>query len=237
MGSMFFKRNSSTILTCLGAVGVIATTILAVKATPKAVKALEQAKEEKGEELTKVEKVKVAAPAYVPTAAVGVSTIACIFGANVLNKRQQASLMGAYALLNTSYKEYKKKTNEVFGDNADRRIEEAIATSKKVFETVEKGKELFFDNFSMRFFSSTREKVYKAEVLINELLETRGMALLSEYYAAIGLPCSPGDYELGWSRSSGFAYGYDSIQFEYEKSNEFTCIVMMTEPTPDYYLY
>ena len=47
----FLKRNSSTILTCVGAVGVVATTVTAVRATPKAMRLIEQGKEEKGAEL------------------------------------------------------------------------------------------------------------------------------------------------------------------------------------------
>ena len=52
---MFLKSNSSTILTCIGGVGVVATVVTAVKATPKALIRIEEAKEEKGEELTKKE--------------------------------------------------------------------------------------------------------------------------------------------------------------------------------------
>ena len=83
--SAFFKRNASTILTCVGGVGVIATAVLAVKATPKAYERIEKAKKEKGEELTKFETVKAAAHSYIPTVAVGVGTLVCIFGANALN--------------------------------------------------------------------------------------------------------------------------------------------------------
>ena len=46
---IFLKKHSSTILTCLGAVGVIATAVTAVKETPKAIKLLE----EKGYSVTK----------------------------------------------------------------------------------------------------------------------------------------------------------------------------------------
>ena len=80
----FLKRNSSTILTVIGATGMVATTVLAVSATPKVMRLLEEAEKEKGEELTMLETVCTAAPSYIPAAAVGVSTIACIFGANVL---------------------------------------------------------------------------------------------------------------------------------------------------------
>ena len=98
---LFFKRNGSFILTCIGAVGVVATSVTAVKATPKAIKLIEKREQEKGEKLTVLETIKVAGPAYIPSLAIGVSTIACIFGANGLNKKQQASIMRAYALLDT----------------------------------------------------------------------------------------------------------------------------------------
>ena len=107
--------NSSTILTCVGAVGVAATATMAVKATPKAIALLEEAREEKGEELTKLEVIDVTAPVYIPAAIAGFSTIACIFGANILNKRSQAALMSAYALLDNSYKEYMRKSEELYG--------------------------------------------------------------------------------------------------------------------------
>lgn len=238
MGKLFWKKNSSAILTCIGAAGVVATTVLAVKATPKAMRLLEEAQKEKGEELTTVEVIKTAAPAYVPAAAAGVGTLACIFGANALNKRQQASLMSAYALLNTSYKEYKKHANQVFGDNASRQIEEAVAISNGVIKKVEDSKNLFFDSFSMQFYNSTIEDVRKAEQEINDSLEKRGWVSLTEYYNLVGMPCTRADDELGWSTGAGYAYGYNRIKFEYEDGpNGSTIVVLVTEPTPDYYLY
>ena len=119
---LFLKRNAPTILTCMGGVGVVATTVMAVKATPKALTLLEEAKEEKGEVLTELEVVKTIAPCYIPTILMGAATISCIFGANILNKRQQASLASAYALLSTSYKEYKDKVEEMMGEGANEQI-------------------------------------------------------------------------------------------------------------------
>ena len=126
----FIKRNAPTILTCLGAVGVVATTVMAVKETPKVLTLLEDAKEKKGEDLTKLEKFKIAGPVYVPSVITGVATIACIFGSNVISKNQQATLMSAYALLDNSYKEYKKKTDELYGEDAGRQIRGEIAKDK-----------------------------------------------------------------------------------------------------------
>lgn len=105
------KKASPTILTCIGAAGVVATAALAVKATPKAdslIKA-DSRRNHDGDPYaaTKLEAVKSCWKCYIPAAATGVATIICIFGANTLNKKQQASLASAYALVNRSYSDYK----------------------------------------------------------------------------------------------------------------------------------
>ena len=97
-----FKKATPTILTCISAAGVVVTVVLAVKATPKALKCIEKEKEaknaENGENLTRMETITACWRCYIPAAATGIATIGCIFGANALNRRQQASLVSAYAL-------------------------------------------------------------------------------------------------------------------------------------------
>ena len=132
----FIKRNSSTILTCIGGIGVVATSVMTAKATTKVSFLLKQAEEKKGDNLTKKETFNVAAPSYIPPILIGVSTIACIFGANALNKRQQASMISAYALLENSYKEYKRKVKDVYGEEAEKDVRVEIAKDK--FEGVER---------------------------------------------------------------------------------------------------
>ena len=151
---------SPTILTCVGAIGVIGTAVMAVKATPKAVELLEQATEEKGEDLTKLEIVDVAGPVYIPSIIMGTATIACIFGANILNKKSQAALMSAYALLDNSYKEYMKKSEELYGQEAGAHIKEELA--KENYEegiVVPREEELFFDFKTLQYFHATMDEV------------------------------------------------------------------------------
>lgn len=110
------KKASPTILTCIGAAGVVATAVLAVKATPKAdslIKA-DSRRNHDGDPYaaTKLEAVKSCWKCYIPAAATGVATIICIFGANTLNKKQQASLASAYALVNRSYSDYKHSRSD-----------------------------------------------------------------------------------------------------------------------------
>lgn len=247
----FLRRNSSTILTCVGAVGVVATAVMAVKATPKALMLIEEAKAEKGEELTKMEKVKVAGPSYIPTIITGAATLACIFGSNVISKHQQATLMSAYALLDSSYKEYKNKVDELYGEEAGKRVREEIAKDKYAGDdvSVEDSKELFYDFYSGRYFESTKEDVLMAQYEINRAMVVNYAASLNEFYELLGIPTRPEYEDIGWAWGQiEEMYWHPWIEFDHEKmiiddesdghgGLECTIIHMPMEPVMGYLEY
>lgn len=217
----FIKQNASTILTCIGATGVVATAVMVAKETPKALSLLEDAKEKKGEDLTKWEKVKIAGPAYIQSIITGAATIACIFGSNIINKRHQASLMSAYALLDSSYIEYKKKTDELYGEEAGKHIREKIAKDKYTgdINLSDNDKELFFDFYSGRYFESTKEAVMWAQYETNRAIFVNGAVCLNEYYELIGLEQKPEYENIGWSCGQiEEIYGHPWIEFDYEET-------------------
>lgn len=219
---LFLKRNASTILTCVGAVGVVGTTVLAVKATPKAVALLEKAKEQKGEDLTPLETIQIAAPSYIPAVVSGVATIACIFSANVLNKRQQAALMGAYALLDNSYKEYKAKVEELYGSEAGAHVRAEIAKGhidEADIPEEDDGKLLFFDDFSGRYFRATIETVQKAEYNLNRSISTRDYAYLNEFYCDLDLEPLEIGWAYGWTKAINLERHWQEwVDFIHEKT-------------------
>lgn len=238
---LFFKRNASTILTCVGGIGVVATAVVAVKDTPKAMQLIEKKTEEKGEDLTTIEKIKVAGPVYIPAVAIGVSTLACIFGANTLNKRTQASLMSAYALLDSSYKEYKNKVEELYGEGASARVQGEVARDKYNSDdiSIDDEKLLFYDYFSERYFHSTMEEVMQAEYDINRELHTKDYAYLNEFYDLLGLDHIKSGWDLGWSMGASYAHYWKTwIDFRHEKvemEDGMECyIITMTEPIVDF---
>ena len=247
----FLKRNSSTILTCIGAVGVVATSVMAVKATPKALTRIEEAKEEKGEELTKLELVNVAGPVYIPTIVTGAATLACIFGANILNKRQQAAITSAYALLNQSYKEYRSKVDELYGEDAGVNVRNEIAKDKYREAPIMHNEdlELFYDFFSGRHFTSTMEKVQWAQYETNRRMALDGGVYLNDYYELVGVGALPEYDSFGWSAGHmGDAHWHPWIEFEHETipmededeyENGLMCTVIYTpyEPFPDFIDY
>ena len=107
---MTLKRNSPKILTILAAMGTVSTAFATARATPKALLLIREAESQKGEDLTALEKVKVAAVPYIPAVLLGSATVICIFGAQMLNRRAQSSMASAYALLDQSFKDYRRKT-------------------------------------------------------------------------------------------------------------------------------
>lgn len=240
---VFLKRNASTILTGIGGAGVVVTAVMSAKATPKALRLLDEAKKEKGEELTKFETVKTAAPAYIPAILVGASTIACVFGANILNKHQQAALMSAYALLDNSYKEYKAKVKELYGEEADQHVREEIAKDKYESTTVDDDKQLFYDEYSQRYFESTTEDLLRAENELVRLVNDYGGAFMNDWFELIGLePTDYGDY-MGWSSCELYETYWSSwIYFEHTKTimdDGLECVIvsLQTDPSFDFENY
>lgn len=238
----FLTRNSSTILTCIGAAGVVATTVTAVKATPKALAILDEAKQKKGSELTAIEAVRTVGPMYIPSALIGISTIACIFGANTLNKRQQASLMSAYALLDTSYRDYKKKVRELYGDDMSMHIRKEIAKDRYIDSdaTPEDGEILFYDELTEQYFNATMERVRYAEYTINRALAKSDYVCLNEWCDALGIDHVSGGRDLIWHADQiRDICSYVWIEFYHDKfvlddGLEGYIISMSIGPTIDY---
>lgn len=215
------RKASPTILTCIGAFGVVATAVLAVKATPKALKLVEADSRKNHDSnphaATKTEAVKSCWKCYIPAAVTGVATIACIFGANVLNRKQQAALTSAYALVSCSYNDYKRKAKELYGEEAHKKIMKSLSAEKVdkdhiitvpgiffdssclEFEDANEEERLFYDSFSNRYFTSTISKVLQAEYHLNRNFALSGGCIpLNHFYDLLGIGDIAGGDAVGW---------------------------------------
>lgn len=252
--SLFLKCHSPTILTGIGAIGVITTAVMAVKATPKALELIEDKEHETPgvfAHLTPIEKIKAAWTCYIPTIIVGTSTIACIFGANVLNRKQQASLLSAYALLNNSYKEYKDKLKELYGEETHRKIMESLCVEKAKnanvtaiggvmgncissdFEDAYEEEMLFYDNLSKRYFQSTISKVLQAEYHLNRNFVIGGCVSLNDYYEFLGLEKTEYGETVRWNNFDGYYYWIDFNHQKVELDDGLECYIIDVMFDPD----
>ena len=229
----FLKRQSPSILTCMGAVGLVATTVLAVKATPKAMELIKQDSRINHDgdpyAYTPVEAVQSCWTCYVPAGMAGATTLICIFGANMLNQRHQASLVSAYGLLDQSYKKYRQAAKSVYGEDANKKIKAEMA--QDVYMSGMSGFSngttylphlddseccLFYDDHSRRYFNSTLAAVINAEYHINRNLQLRGWVSINEFYEFLGIDHIKGGEDVGWRLDSMYESGLTWLDFENE---------------------
>ena len=229
------QKAAPTILTCAGTAGVVATAVLAVRATPKALKCIEREKEaknvENGGNLTRMETIGVCWRCYVPAAVTGIATIGCIFGANVLNRRQQASLVSAYALASRSLNRYKQKVKELYGEEAHRKVMAALAveqsekhpiyagtfaaTTSLGFEEADEEERLFYDAISSRYFQATISQVLQAEYHLNRNFAlSGGFITLNDFYDFLGISKTPEGDKIGWMVSDGLYW----VDFDHQRT-------------------
>lgn len=213
------KKATPTILTCIGAIGVVATAVLTAKATPKALELVkvDSRKNHDGDPnaATKMEAVKSCWKCYVPAAITGAATITCIFSANILNRRQQAALTSAYALVSRSYDDYKRKVKEVYGKEAHDQIMQSISVEKSDpprisapdflydscldFEDANEEERLFYDPFSERYFQATIGQVLQAEYHLNRNFALMGGCIgVNDFYKFLGIKEVKKLADFGW---------------------------------------
>lgn len=255
---LYIKKYSPVALSCIASVGVVVTAVVAVKATPKAVVKIhaDSRKNHDGDPYayTKKEAVASAWKCYIPAVAIGASTIACIMGANALNRRQQAALTSAYALVQNSYKEYKDKLKELYGEETHNAIVDSIMSEKCKDVSIStpgffmnssldfgEGMEpeiirTFYDSFSQRYFETTIEKVIQAEYHLNRNFMFAGTIPLNDFYEFLGLEKTELGDAVGWSSVNGDIYWIDfnHRRVTLEDGMEIYIIDMVFEPTADW---
>ena len=102
------------------------------------------------------------------------------------------------------------------------------------------GEQLFYDDFSNRYFLSTPEKVLEAEFKVNNDIQKRGWTVLNRYYDSLDIDDFDEDFGLGWSEGGNYAYYWQSeIDFVHrtviaDNGTQYTSIMMLQEPYPDY---
>lgn len=214
-------KNSPTILTALGAAGVVATVILAIKATPKALEVLEMEdrfREEEwknnrdsGDPRTTLETIELTWKLYIPTATMGLTTIACIIGANHISMRRNAALASLFTITETALKEYQAKVVEQIGEKKAEKIQSEIAqdhldnnqTTQQSIIITGGGDYLVFDQFSSRYFRTNIDKVQRAANTYNQKLLREGWLSINYFYDELGLEEVELYQEYGWIAERG----------------------------------
>lgn len=237
------SKNSPTILTGLAVCGLVTTVIFAVRATPKAMELIKEdsrhAHDGDPYAYSNKEALKSAWKPYIPAAAMGTVTIACIISSNSINQRRNAALATVYGLTETAFREYKEKVVETIGKNKELKVRDDICADHVAQNPVGrneviitgKGNVLCMDSLSGRYFRSDIDKVRKSINSLNEeMLGNIGMWIsVNELYDEIGLAhTSQGDM-MGWDLDQG------TIRISYSSQlteNEEPCLVLNYDIQP-----
>lgn len=149
------QRSSPKILLFCGIAGGVTSAVLACKATLKAKIVVDGAKEniEEIRENAKPETVKKeltgaymkagldVASLYLPSVGLGVMSIAAIITSHNILCKRNAGLIAAYTALETTFRDYRERVMDKYGEDAERRIRYNIH-DEEIEETItdEKGK-------------------------------------------------------------------------------------------------
>lgn len=152
--------------------------------------------------------------------AVGTASLICIFGANLLSRRQQASLISAYAALDQAFREYRGKVLSLAGVETDHAVMNSIREEHKDCEEKNPPWEVvqtFYLEGYPKFFDMTMEQVARAEYCLNRNFVLRGYVTFNEFLHFLGLDDlgEKGEH-VGWESYIGEAfYGYQWIDFDH----------------------
>lgn len=245
------QKKSPELLVAAGIAGVVVSAVMACKATIKASEVAEEAKEtideiheieEKG--ITRagnpysVEDTKKDltttylqtgvkyAKLYAPSVILGAASITCIVASHRVLKKRNIALAAAYTTLDKSFKEYRGRVMERFGEQVEKEIRYNIK-AKEIKKTVvdetgkkEKVKEVVdvpavdgwdpsqYSPYARRFDEThpnwtknpemNRFYLKARQAQANDMLKARGHLFLNEVYDMMGFPRTKAGAVVGW---------------------------------------
>ena len=250
LGKTGFKlrKHSPEILAVTGVVGIVTSAVMACKATTKASAILDETKEQldaihkcsedqemiesgkyteedkkKDLTITYVQTGVKLAKLYGPSVVLGALSIGCMLTSNNILRKRNVALAAAYTTLDTSFKKYRGRVVEKFGDAVDKELKYGI--QKKKIDTIETdpetGKEKkvkktvdvvegvdgcseyarFFDDGCTGWEKDSEMNLMflrAQQQYANDLLISRGYLFLNEVYNMLGIQITKAGQVVGW---------------------------------------
>ena len=271
------KKHSPEILVTVGVVGTVASVVMACKATLKVHEIVDEAKENIDAIHDGVEKQKHTADGelytqelankdltlvyvqtgwkfiklYGPSVALGVTSLGCMLAANNILRKRNAVLAAAFTAVDTSFKEYRSRLIERFGENGEKldrelrynikaqEIEERVVDENGNETTVTKTVEVIDPNvvhdiYSIVFCEGNTgwtknpdlNKLFllKQQNYANDKLKAKHFVSLNEVYEMLGAPTTSYGQLAGWVWTEDSSVGDNFIDFGiFDVHNEMKC--------------
>ena len=245
------QKKSPELLVAAGIAGVVVSAVMACKATIKASEVAEEAKETI-DEIHEIEEKGITragnpysiedtkkdltttylqtgvkyAKLYAPSVILGAASITCIVASHRVLKKRNIALAAAYTTLDKSFKEYRGRVMERFGEQVEKEIRYNIK-AKEIKKTVvdetgkkEKVKEVVdvpavdgwdpsqYSPYARRFDEThpnwtknpemNRFYLKARQAQANDMLKARGHLFLNEVYDMMGFPRTKAGAVVGW---------------------------------------
>ena len=245
------QKKSPELLVAAGIAGVVVSAVMACKATIKASEVAEEVKETI-DEIHEIEEKGITragnpysiedtkkdltttylqtgvkyAKLYAPSVILGAASITCIVASHRVLKKRNIALAAAYTTLDKSFKEYRGRVMERFGEQVEKEIRYNIK-AKEIKKTVvdetgkkEKVKEVVdvpavdgwdpsqYSPYARRFDETHPNWTKNPEVnrfylkarqaQANDMLKARGHLFLNEVYDMMGFPRTKAGAVVGW---------------------------------------
>lgn len=245
------KKKSPEILVAAGIAGVVISTVMACKATIKASEVASETKEtideiheaeaagvtKAGKDYSADDTKKDLATTYIqtgvkyvklyaPSVILGAASITCIVASHHVLKKRTIALAAAYTSLDESFKSYRGRVMERFGEQVEKELRYNVK-AKEIEKTVvdEKGKEKkvketadipategwdpsqyspyarIFDETHPQWTKNAEMNLYylKArQAQATDMLRARGHLFLNEVYDMLGFPRTKAGAVVGW---------------------------------------
>ena len=261
------QKHSPEILAGVGVVGTVVSGVMACKATLKLNDILEESKETRDkikevaenpryekeyspEDAKKDLTVNYAQTAmkiaklYAPAVILGSASLGCLLASNDILRKRNAALSAAYMTVDKSFKEYRNRVAERFGDEIEKEIRYGIKAMEVETTVVnEDGSETtiteqvktmdpnlysdyarFFDEaspcwqndpeYNLMFLKSQQQYA-------NDLLRAKGRLFLNEVYDMLGIDRTKAGQVVGWVYNPENPTGDNFVDFGiYDMSKE-----------------
>ena len=253
------QKHSPEILAGVGVVGVVASTVMACKATMKLNDILEESKETR-DKIREVESnpryeeqyshedakkdlvinytqtaMKVA-KLYAPAVILGSASLGCLLASNDILRKRNAALSAAYMTVDKSFKEYRQRVVDRFGEEVEKEIrynikaEEVTSTvvaedgsETTITETVKVMDPNLYSDYAKFFDEASpywqKDPEYNFMFLksqqqyANDLLKARGRLFLNEVYDMLGIEKTKAGQIVGWVYNPENPIGDNFVDF------------------------
>lgn len=253
-------KHSPEILAGVGVVGVVGSLVMACKATTKLSDILEESKEQldkikevaadptyeekysqddakKDTTITYVQTGVKVVKLYAPSVILCAGSLGCLLASNNILKKRNAALSAAYMTIDKSFKEYRKRVADRFGEEVEKEIRYNIKAEEVVTGVDENGNAVTetvkcidgtddpnsYSDYA-RFFDEScaawqNDAEYNLTFLkaqqqyANDLLKARGRLFLNEVYRMLGIDETKAGQVVGWVYNPDNPTGDNFVDF------------------------